>query len=300
MNPWDPNQAPVMTLAPLANAMQAYHQQMLNIQQQQQQQQQQPQQQAGAPSASASVLAMAAAAGAGQVQQQEEEEEQNKCKVLCVAPDDELGFLMNLPPPCNVVVQPSTIGMSGKVPQSKFLDSFERFLKGESELVPPISLWCLFQFKNILPHSLPALGEVSETKKPAPVITEAPPPSQLPGKKAYIPPYTPKSAATGGSGHHHRSSGSGGGGGGGGNSRSGPRSNRSSSSASRTTYHKAAGAAMSTPTTPGYGALTITPAAGATSGGGGGIVANAPSRAKKLKLTDSERLDFDRKKSFVS
>ena len=122
MNPWDPNQAPVMTLAPLANAMQAYHQQMLsNIQQQQQQGGQQ--QQVGPP---ASVLAMAAA----QVQQEEEEEQQPKCKVLCVSPDDELGFLMNLPPPCNVMLQPSTIGMSGKVPQSKFLDSFEKFLKG--------------------------------------------------------------------------------------------------------------------------------------------------------------------------
>ena len=34
MNPWDPSQAPVMTLAPLANAMQAaYHQQMLLQQQ---------------------------------------------------------------------------------------------------------------------------------------------------------------------------------------------------------------------------------------------------------------------------
>ena len=33
MNPWDPNQAPVMTLAPLANAMQAYQQQWLMQQQ---------------------------------------------------------------------------------------------------------------------------------------------------------------------------------------------------------------------------------------------------------------------------
>jgi len=55
MNPWDPNQAPVMTLAPLANAMQAYHQQMLGIQQGQPQ----VQAQNGPP---ASVLAMAAAA----------------------------------------------------------------------------------------------------------------------------------------------------------------------------------------------------------------------------------------------
>ena len=33
MNPWDPNQTPVMTLAPLANAMQAYQQQWLMQQQ---------------------------------------------------------------------------------------------------------------------------------------------------------------------------------------------------------------------------------------------------------------------------
>jgi hypothetical protein len=34
MNPWDPQQAPVMTLAPIANAMQQYQQQWLSQYQQ--------------------------------------------------------------------------------------------------------------------------------------------------------------------------------------------------------------------------------------------------------------------------
>ena len=48
------------------------------------------------------------------------------------------------------------------------------------------------------------LGEISEAKPQT--ITEAPPPSQLPGKKAYIPPYTPKSnnRDPGGSGQSSR------------------------------------------------------------------------------------------------
>ena len=109
MNPWDPAQAPVMTLAPLANAMQAYHQQIMTMQQQQQQ-----------PAAA---------------EQEEEEEQVVRPKVLCVAPDEEMGFLMNLPPPCNVILQPSTIGMSGKVPESPFLKTFERFLNGKKNHV---------------------------------------------------------------------------------------------------------------------------------------------------------------------
>ncbi len=36
MNPWDPSQAPVMTFAPLANAVQAYQQQWLSMQAHQQ------------------------------------------------------------------------------------------------------------------------------------------------------------------------------------------------------------------------------------------------------------------------
>ena len=63
----------------------------------------------------------------------EEEGQQRGVRVLCVAPDDELGFLLNLPPPCNVVLQPSTIGLSGKAnPDSAFLLAFKKFLKGGS------------------------------------------------------------------------------------------------------------------------------------------------------------------------
>ena len=62
----------------------------------------------------------------------EEEGQRGGVRVLCVAPDDELGFLLNLPPPCNVVLQPSTIGLSGKAnPDSAFLLAFKKFLKGE-------------------------------------------------------------------------------------------------------------------------------------------------------------------------
>ncbi len=120
-----------MTLAPLANAMQAYHQQMLNIHQQQQQQPQLSA--ANVQAAAAAAAAAAASASAG-----EEDSESGKCRVLCVSPDEEMGFLLNLPPPCNVILQPSNIGMSGKVPNSQFLMAYERFLKGE--LTQPSSL----------------------------------------------------------------------------------------------------------------------------------------------------------------
>ena len=84
-----------------------------------------------ATTAAAAAAAVAAAAPAAPAPPEEEEEESNpmgKDRVLCVTPDDEMGFLLNLPPPCNVVLQPSTIGMSGKVPDSPFLKAFERFL----------------------------------------------------------------------------------------------------------------------------------------------------------------------------
>jgi hypothetical protein len=94
---------------------QQQQQQQLAQQSQQQQQQQHPQ---------------AASAGGAAAAQEEEDQSVNKIRVLCVSPDEEMGFLMNLPPPCNVIIQPSTIGMSGKVPESPFLRAFERFLKG--------------------------------------------------------------------------------------------------------------------------------------------------------------------------
>ena len=88
------------------------------------------------------------------------EEESFRPKVVCIPPDDEMGFLLNLPPPCNVILQPSTIGLSGKVPESPFMQAYQKFLRGETPIKPA-----------------------------APV--EPPPPDALPGKKKYIPPYTP-------------------------------------------------------------------------------------------------------------
>ena len=60
------------------------------------------------------------------------EEESFKPKVVCIPPDDEMGFLLNLPPPCNVISQPSTIGLSGKVPDSPFMQAYQKFLRGET------------------------------------------------------------------------------------------------------------------------------------------------------------------------
>merc|ERR1719188_260091 len=79
-----------------------------------------------------------------------------------------MGFLLNLPPPCNVLLQPSSVGISGKPRESPFNISFQKFLKGEVVTPKP----------------------VPEPDKYPNMVEEKP----LPGKKAYIPPYTPKSA----------------------------------------------------------------------------------------------------------
>ena len=172
MNPWDPNQAPVMTLAPLANVMQAYQQQWLN-------------QQAGqGGNDSGNANAISAAGGQQEavqtstdggvqlnqasVEVKEEESYPQRERVVCLPPDEEMGFLLNLPPPCNVLVQPSSVGISGKPRESPFAVSFQKFLKGEVVTPKP----------------------VPEPDKYPNVVEEKP----LPGKKAYIPPYTPKSA----------------------------------------------------------------------------------------------------------
>ena len=135
MNPWDPNQAPVMTMvgAPLANVMQAYQQQWLMQAQAggsqnsdnntnsgpNAQQQNSNRQSVGQPTAGSSTAA-------------EKEEESYRERVLCVAPDEEMGFLLNLPPPCNVLLQPSSVGISGKPRESPFNISFQKFLKGKN------------------------------------------------------------------------------------------------------------------------------------------------------------------------
>ena len=106
MNPWDPNQAPMMTFA-----LQTYQHQWLL-------QQQQQQQQLGSQDEEAAIT------------HEMEEEAFQKNKVICIPPDDEMGFLLNLPPPCNVVLQPSQIGLSGKVPESPFMQAYQKFLRG--------------------------------------------------------------------------------------------------------------------------------------------------------------------------
>jgi len=135
MNPWDPQQAPMMTLAPIANAMQQYQQQWLSQYQQ----------------------------AAGILQQDEESFPLGKFKVLCISPDEEMGFLINLPAPCNLLYQ--TEGLVLKNVDSPFLVSFQKFVKD--------------------PEGATRANEH---------LTEAPdkPPPILPGKKAYVPPYTPK------------------------------------------------------------------------------------------------------------
>ena len=108
MNPWDPSQAPMMTFA-----VQAYQHQWL-LQQQQNMNQ---------DNEEAAIT-------------HEMEEESFKPRVVCIPPDDEMGFLLNLPPPCNVILQPSTIGLSGKVPESPFMQAYQKFLRGETPIKP--------------------------------------------------------------------------------------------------------------------------------------------------------------------
>ena len=199
MNPWDPNQAPVMTLAPLANAMQAYQQQWLMQQQaggQNQEGNSNSATNAGQqntnrqPDGQHPIAANAVA--------EKEEESYNRERVVCVAPDEEMGFLLNLPPPCNVLLQPSSVGISGKPRESPFNISFQKFLKGMLHFILLILHLKIVQdnSNNELFYILYHIGDVV-TAKPVPepdkypnMVEEKP----LPGKKAYIPPYTPKSA----------------------------------------------------------------------------------------------------------
>lgn len=138
MNPWDPQQTPMMSLAPIANAMANYQQQWLT-----------------------------------QYQQAVNDGESfplGKFRVLCISADEDMGFLINLPAPCNLLFQDLSSGekLCGKSVESPFLISYQKFLKD-----PPVE-----DEKRILD------------------LTEAPAkaPATLPGKKAYIEPYTPKAS----------------------------------------------------------------------------------------------------------
>ena len=92
-----------------------------------------------------------------------------KFRVLCISADEDMGFLINLPAPCNLLFQESADGkLAGKCVASPFLIAFQNFLKN-----PP-----------------------KEEEKRILDLTEAPAkaPATLPGKKAYIEPYTPKAS----------------------------------------------------------------------------------------------------------
>jgi len=169
-------QANMMSLAPIANAMQQYQQQWLtqyqaaalNInsnssdQQQQGQQQQQPQQEASYP----------------------------KNKVICMAADDDMGFLINLPAPCNLLYQPNPSEDEAKSREKKdspFNISFNKFVKDPDSG----NRKDLTEAPDKPPNPYPGQYSSSETPKleeeELNTVTNT-------GKKAYIPPYTPKAS----------------------------------------------------------------------------------------------------------
>merc|ERR1719400_98483 len=142
MNPWDPQQAPMMTLAPIANAMQQYQQQWLTQYQQ----------------------------AAGMLNQEEGSFPLGKFRVLCISPDEDMGFLINLPPPCNLLFQQDALVQ--KCVDSPFILVFQNFLKD-----PALSS----QRKNLC----------EAPDRPPPYIEQ----EQKGGgevKKEYVPPYTPR------------------------------------------------------------------------------------------------------------
>ena len=143
MNPWDPQQPPMMTFAPIANAMQQYQQQWLSQYHQ----------------------------AAGMLNNEEGSFPLGKFKVLCIAPDEDMGFLINLPPPCNLLFQQEAL--VGKKVDSPFIMVFSKFLKD-----PDLSN----MRKNL----------TEAPDKPPPYIEPEEPRIKQEIKKEYVPPYTPK------------------------------------------------------------------------------------------------------------
>ena len=143
MNPWDPQQPPMMTFAPIANAMQQYQQQWLSQYHQ----------------------------AAGMLNNDEGSFPLGKFKVLCIAPDEDMGFLINLPPPCNLLFQQEAL--VGKKVDSPFIMVFSKFLKD-----PDLSN----MRKNL----------TEAPDKPPPYIEPEEPRIKQEIKKEYVPPYTPK------------------------------------------------------------------------------------------------------------
>jgi hypothetical protein len=94
-----------------------------------------------------------------------------KFRVLCISADEDMGFLINLPAPCNLLFQETADGkLGGKCVVSGFMVAFKKFLKE-----PPVE-----EQKRIM--------DLTEAPAKAPAV--------LPGKKAYVPPYTPKASGS--------------------------------------------------------------------------------------------------------
>ena len=141
MNPWDPQQSPMMTFAPIANAMQQYQQQWLS----------QYHQAIGNDEGSFPL---------------------GKFKTLCISPDEDMGFLINLPPPCNLLFQEEAL--IGKKIESPYLKFYTKFIKDPN-----------------YPNLRRNLTEAPD--RPPPYIEPSPPPAvKQEIKKEYVAPYTPR------------------------------------------------------------------------------------------------------------
>ena len=149
MNPWDPQQPPMMTFAPIANAMQQYQQQWLSQYHQ-----------------AAGMLGNNEESGSFPL---------GRFKVLCIAPDEDMGFLINLPPPCNLLFQQEAL-VSKKV-ETPFIMVFQKFVKD-----PDLSN--LRKHLTEAPDKPPPYVEPEEVKVKQELGTVV--------KKEYVAPYTPK------------------------------------------------------------------------------------------------------------
>ena len=149
MNPWDPQTPPMMTFAPIANAMQQYQQQWLTQYQQ-----------------ATGMLNNDDSGGSFPL---------GRFKVLCIAPDEDMGFLINLPPPCNLLFQQEAL-VSKKV-ASPFIMVFQKFLKDPDGVF------------NVRRHLTEAPDKPPPYIEPEPEIV---PKIKQEIKREYVPPYTPK------------------------------------------------------------------------------------------------------------
>jgi len=143
MNPWDPQQAPMMTFAPIANAMQQYQQQWLSQYQ----------------------AAMGSDEGSFPL---------GKFKTLCISPDEDMGFLINLPPPCNLLFQEEAL--TGKKIESPFIQMYKKFYRDPN-------------YPNLRRNLTEAPDKPPPYIEPEPAKVKQ---EQVQVKREYVPPYTPK------------------------------------------------------------------------------------------------------------